>query len=85
MVASSDEPVVHAEIPYNVVPSVETNEEDEGHCVWYNQCGPGFNPDTNLNCPATKETRNGPKLTDPKGLELLKKYCPDMYKGKNMS
>ena len=80
MVFSSDPAVVHANIPYEVVDSNE--DDDEGHCIWYGQCGPGYNPETNLNCPATNETRNAPKLTDPEALKILQKYCPDWYHGK---
>ena len=33
------------------------------------------------NCEATNETRNAPKLTDPKALSLLQEYCPNLYNG----
>ena len=92
---AQDSPVIHASIPTDTDPPYDilsdedtTNEdedttnEDEPGCVWYGQCGPGFNPDTNLNCPATNETRKPPKLTNPTGLKLLKKYCPKLYKGR---
>lgn len=88
-VVPSDNSVAHFNMPsYTVVTSnsvtqVTDETEDEGHCIWYDQCGPGFNPGTTLNCPATNETRHGPKLTDKKGLGILKKYCPHMYKGDN--
>lgn len=88
-VQAQDATVVHASIPGNSdVPYDILSSEDEAAidneepgCMWYGQCGPGFNPDTNLNCPATNETRHPPKLTNPTGLKLLKKYCPKLYKG----
>ena len=58
------------------------DDGDEPECIWYGQCGPGFNPDTNLNCPATNVTKHPQKLTNPTGLKLLQKYCPKLYKGK---
>ena len=86
LIFSSNGPVVHANIPYDVVGEDDTlyddEDEDAGECVWYGQCGPGWNPETNLNCPVTNATKHGPKLTDKQGLDILKKYCPDWYHGK---
>lgn len=59
-----------------------TADADEGHCVWYGQCGSGWNSGR-LNCPVTNATRNAPLLTDPKALDILKQYCPDLYHGDN--
>ncbi|XP_053383047.1 NPC intracellular cholesterol transporter 1-like [Mercenaria mercenaria] len=60
--------------------TVEDEEELDGHCVWYGQCGTGWNQGA-LNCPVTNKTRNSPFLTDPEGLRILKRYCPQFYKG----
>ncbi|KAH3710433.1 hypothetical protein DPMN_069915 [Dreissena polymorpha] len=51
-----------------------------GHCVWYGQCGPGFNGGR-LNCPATGSKVNPHKLTDQKALQILRDYCPEIYNG----
>ena len=61
-----------------------TDEELDGHCIWYGQCGDGYNGGK-LNCAATDKTRNAPYLTDPKALGLVEKLCPDFYKGETMA
>jgi len=53
-----------------------------GHCIWYGQCGSGFNQGM-LNCPATTANRNAPRLTDPAALKILQDYCPALYNGEN--
>ncbi|KAL4217752.1 NPC intracellular cholesterol transporter 1 [Mactra antiquata] len=68
---------------YVVVPEdTSSSAKDDGHCVWYGQCGKttGWNQG-GLNCPATNETRNSPILKDKDGLRILKKYCPQLYNG----
>ena len=54
--------------------------QEPGHCVWYGQCGQGWNRGV-LNCPATNVTRQAPRLTDPDALQILQEYCPSLYNG----
>jgi len=68
--------------PGYVIAEDEVEDEEGGHCIWYGQCQDGFNSGK-LNCEATDKTRNAPYLTDPSSLEILKKLCPDFYKGPN--
>ena len=62
----------------------EDLEDLDGHCVWYGQCGNGWNNGA-LNCLANNKTRKSPRLTDPEGLRILKKYCTALYKGKTVN
>ncbi|WAR17659.1 hypothetical protein MAR_032253 [Mya arenaria] len=55
-----------------------SNFGDPGQCVWYEECGKGFNGGK-LNCPAPPSARNAPRLTDPASLQIIKDYCPSLY------
>ncbi|WAR17615.1 NPC1-like protein [Mya arenaria] len=57
-----------------------SNFGDPGQCVWYEECGKGFNGGK-LNCPAPPSARNAPRLTDPASLQIIKDYCPSLYAG----
>ena len=70
---------VESDEGYTIVED-EDDSDDDGHCIWYGQCGKGFNGGL-LNCAATDKTRNPPILTDPKAIEIVKNLCPDFYKG----
>ena len=54
---------------------------EDGQCINYGECGPGFNTQTVLNCPATDENRHGPIMNGTTGLAILKAVCPNLYKG----
>ena len=64
------------------VAAVAAVPSGKDQCVWYGHCGPGWNPETSLNCPATDKTRFGPYLNSSRGFDILKRMCPDLYKGK---
>lgn len=46
-------------------------DPSDGHCIWYGQCS----VDSNQNCNYTGPAK---PLTDTKGRDILKKWCPDI-------
>lgn len=59
--------------------AIVKNCSSEGHCIWYGQCGNGYNNQP-TNC-----VYNGPAkpLNDSEALQILENYCPELYKGPN--
>ncbi|KAL8625091.1 hypothetical protein ACOMHN_030726 [Nucella lapillus] len=55
-----------------------TRADEDGHCVWYGQCG--TDPTTNkpLNCYYTGPPK---PFNTSQALELYEDYCPDLYNG----
>ena len=48
-----------------------------GHCITYGQCGEGFN-NGKLNCLSNTSAL---QVTDADDLEILRDFCPQIYKG----
>ena len=69
------------DLRYTSEDDLDLDADDEGHCIWYGQCGKGWNQGA-LNCPVTNKTVKPPKLVDTEGLRILKKYCTELYHGK---
>ncbi|KAJ8322225.1 hypothetical protein KUTeg_000696 [Tegillarca granosa] len=54
---------------------VLSQDEDEGHCVWYGECGKSATG--KLNCFYNGTAK---PLTDPDAIDILKTLCPDLYR-----
>ncbi|KAK7091360.1 NPC intracellular cholesterol transporter 1-like [Littorina saxatilis] len=55
-------------------------DADDGHCIWYGQCGTDAGTKKIVNCFYNGTAK--PFQTS-HALELYKQYCPDLYKGPN--
>ena len=51
---------------------------EDGHCIWYGQCGTDAQTNKTVNC-YYNGTAKPFKSQDT--LELFKEYCPDLYDG----